>query len=109
MQKSCFSKYSGEDGVCIALRHPEYFEGKCYPDLFPKKSFLFKYFEDHDEEAYAKAYHEQVLSKLDPLKVWNDLKDSTILCWEGSGKFCHRHLVAAWLEKSLRVKIKESR
>ncbi len=34
-------------------------------------------------------------------------EDAIILCWEKSGKFCHRYLVARWIEKYLNIDIKE--
>lgn len=108
MQTSYFSKYRGDSGVCIALKHPDGFQGKCYPPLFPKWSFLSKYFKDHDEEAYTREYHAQVLSKLDPQKVYNDLKDCVLLCWEGPNKFCHRRLVAQWLKDALGAEVPEA-
>ena len=107
MQTSYFAKYRESDGVNIAIRHPSGFKGISYTSLFPKWSFLSQYKVDGDEEAYTKAYYEQVLSKLDPYKVYVDLKDCTLLCWEKSGSFCHRRLVADWLEKELGVYIPE--
>lgn len=47
------------------------------------------------------------LSTLDSGKVWEDLKDKTICCYERPGEDCHRRLVAAWLEKALGVSISE--
>jgi len=54
------------------------------------------------------AYYEEVLSKLDPKTVYDELgEDAVIMCWESSEKFCHRHIVADWLEQQLGIKIKE--
>jgi hypothetical protein len=36
--------------------------------------------------------------RLDPAIVANELDGYTLLCWEGPGKFCHRHIVADWLK-----------
>lgn len=30
-----------------------------------------------------------------------------LLCFEKENEFCHRHLVATWLEKSLEIKVQE--
>lgn len=61
-----------------------------------------------DEEQYEKMYREQILDKLDPLEVYNDLgEDAILLCYESYTKceagetFCHRHMVARWLEEEL--------
>lgn len=46
----------------------------------------------------------QVLVDLDPQQVYKDLKamskgkDVALVCYETPQKFCHRHLVAKWLE-----------
>ena len=84
-------------------RSARYFSGESYPDLFPTWEMI----RLEDEEKYEELYRKQVLSKLDPLKVWEDLQDAVILCHEKiedieSGKtFCHRHMIARWLEEEL--------
>lgn len=84
-------------------RSARYFSGESYPDLFPTWEMI----RLENEEKYEELYRKQVLSKLDPLKVWEDLQDAVILCHEKiedieSGKtFCHRHMIARWLEEEL--------
>jgi hypothetical protein len=56
---------------------------------------------------YVAEYKRDVLSKLDPQKVYAELSDSILMCWETPGENCHRHLVAEWLEKSLNIIIPE--
>lgn len=56
---------------------------------------------------YVAEYKRDVLAKLDPTRVYADLSESILLCWEVPGEDCHRHLVADWLEKSLKIKIPE--
>jgi len=48
-----------------------------------------------------------VLSKLDPQRLYEDLDGSILLCWENSDQFCHRHIVAMWLEKNLGIEVPE--
>ena len=107
MKTSYFAKYKNDDGVSIAIKSPTWFIGDSYPDLFPRWSFLQQYFKDHDEDAYVVAYYDQILSKLDPNKVFTDLKDKTLLCWEKSGEFCHRRIVAEWLRINLGISVPE--
>ncbi len=107
MKTSYFAKYKGSGGVSIAIRPAPGFYGKSYDKLFPKWGFLRRYKQDGNEEAYTHEYHRQVLDLLDPKEVWDDLKDSTLLCWEKSGRFCHRRIVAEWLEKELGVTVDE--
>jgi uncharacterized protein (DUF488 family) len=51
------------------------------------------------ERQYTIRYN-RILEKLNPNKVIKDLPDKSILlCWEEPGDFCHRQLVARWLNK----------
>ena len=35
---------------------------------------------------------------MDPEKVFRELDNSVLLCYEPNTEFCHRHIVAAWFE-----------
>jgi hypothetical protein len=49
-------------------------------------------------------YRQAILDQLDPLSVYEDLgPEAVLLCREPPGVFCHRCLVAAWLEEHLGV------
>ena len=62
-----------------------------------------------DPETFIRLYRAQVLDKLDARQVLADLggDDFVMLCWEQPGEFCHRLVVAAWLQKELGVKVEE--
>ena len=107
MKTSYFAKYSEDDGISIAIKSPDWFDGPSYSDLFPKWDMINAFKKTRDEDEYVTAYYSEILSKLDPEKVWEDLKDKTLLCWERSGSFCHRRIVADWLENTLGVKVLE--
>lgn len=80
-----------------------------FPKLYPGWNLVehYKKGEDSDEEARA-SYYDKVLRQLDPQAIWQELgEDAVLLCWEKPGDFCHRRLVAEWLEKRLGVTIKE--
>jgi len=101
------------NAVSIAGRAPDWYKGKQYKKLAPKY-FFFKKFKDEwdekygDEEYYIEQYNKEVLSKLDPMKVYEELGgDAVLLCWEKPGEFCHRHIVAKWLSKELHIEVKE--
>ena len=69
-----------------------------YKDLAPTKSILFGYKnEEISDEEYTRRYKEEVLAKLDPKKVYEDLNGSVLLCYEKRGDFCHRNIVSDWL------------
>lgn len=88
--------------------------GKYFSALAPKKNFwliwhqnIGKLPELENNTYYIKEYYNQVLSKLSPKKIFQKLNNSTLLCYEESNQFCHRHIVAAWLELSLNIKVPE--
>ncbi len=59
-------------------------------------------------DEYGHLYHEEILSRLDPSKVYADLgEDAILLCWEKPGVFCHRRIVAKWLYDNLHIKVSE--
>lgn len=108
MNTSYYKKYKGENAVSIAGKCPPWYTGREYKKLAPKYWFFKKYKEDGDKEFYTEQYQKEVLDKLDPQEVYNELgEDAVLLCWEVSNRFCHRHLVARWLEKELGIEIKE--
>ncbi len=86
-------------------RHPKGY--RVYSKLAPGK-----WFNSVDEAMYRKLFAEQLLAR-DPQTVWDELhalagaSEPILLCWEEPGIFCHRRLVAAWLEENLGVTVPE--
>lgn len=109
MQTSYFSRYRNRpNGVSIALYPPKTFKGRLYPQLAPLPWIFFKLKNGGTEEEYVKDYQENVLDKLDPKIVYEELgSDAVLLCYEGPESFCHRRLVAQWFEKHLNITITE--
>ncbi len=77
--------------------------GDCFLELAPKREFWDvwkanrgKISEEENTRYYIEEYYKQVLSKLDPEMVYRKLDHCTLLCYEDSSEFCHRHVVAAW-------------
>ena len=84
--------------VSIALKTPDWFTGRDYKKLAPKYYMISNYKMSGDWKKYEIDYRREILDKLDPIKVYNELGDDSILCcYERSGVNCHRHLVALWL------------
>lgn len=90
------------------------FSGLAYPTLAPRLNFwqiwydnIGKIPEEENTRYYIHEYYEQVLKKLDPYKVFDELDNSILLCYENEKEFCHRHLVAFWLEENLNIKVNE--
>lgn len=107
MYTSYFGKYIGDFGISIARKMPRGFWIDEYKDLFPSSSILYQWFKNKDIEIYTQRYNEEILNKLNPETVYSDLKDKVLLCWERSDKFCHRFLVAEWIEKNLGINVPE--
>lgn len=108
MQTSYYAKYRGPHGVSIAGYAPKGYKGREYKKLAPKFWFFKKYKADGDEASYTENFQREVLDHLDPRQVYEELgPDAVLLCYEKSGAFCHRHLVARWLEKHLGITITE--
>jgi uncharacterized protein (DUF488 family) len=96
------------NAVSIAGKAPGWYTGRQYKKLAPLYSFFKKYKEDGDEVYYTEQFYKEILDKLDPKKVYDELGPHAILlCYETPGKFCHRHLVAKWLSDKLGVTILE--
>lgn len=67
-------------------------------------------------EKAIKKYQEEVLRKLSPVEIYNELiklmdkhskKDLALLCYEKPGEVCHRRFIAEWLEKGNSITVPE--
>ena len=101
--------------ISICAKAPSWYSGLQYKKLAPKYDFFMKWKENHDNDYYTKCFNEQVLDKLDVDKVideigymiaYNSNKDICLMCYEKPSDFCHRHLVADWLNEN-RIECKE--
>jgi len=90
--------------VNIARFPPKHWVGRHYPALAPEAWML----KVKENAVYDKMFREQILAKLDPRKVFEDLgEDAVLLCFEAPGEYCHRRVVAEWLEKNLGIEVPE--
>lgn len=104
--------------ISIAGKAPEGWNGLEYKKLAPKWSFFSVWKETQDNDYYIEHYQKEVLDVLDvvrtlhelhgllPYEVKVDIQSSVwsnsdwhiaLICYEKSSDFCHRHLVADWL------------
>ncbi len=110
MQTSNFTRSgSHPKAVAISRSQPRGWTGRIFEPLAPSWRLVQEAKSGAiDDDEYIRRYREEVLSKLDPGRVYADLGDDAILlCWERPGAFCHRRLVAEWLEEKLRVSVPE--
>ena len=61
-----------------------------------------------NQNSYIKQFYQKVLKKLDPQEVYSKIQNNAVLlCFEKPTSFCHRFLVAGWLEYSLNIEVNE--
>jgi len=105
MKTSYYAKSgSNPNAVGISRGVPKWYQGKIYKPLAPPWELV----KVTDEVLFRDIYHKRVLSKLNPQQVMAALGENAVmLCWEKTGEFCHRRLVAEWLEKALGISVPE--
>lgn len=98
-----YPKDKGLRFISIA-RFNRFWSGEKYLSLAPTADML----KIEDEKEYTDLYYKNILSKLDAKIVYNELgENAVLLCFEKwddikSGKtFCHRRIVAKWLEENI--------
>jgi len=100
-------KIAGHLSQAIAISQgiPRGWQGRTYKPLAPAWTLV----KLTDNEQFIKLYRAQVLDRLDAAQVLQDLggDDFIMLCWEAPGVFCHRRVVAAWLQKELGITVEE--
>lgn len=105
--------------VAICAKVPDWYTGLRYSKLAPKYDALMKYKVDHNEADYIKCFNSTTLADLDPSTVLGELQflldifygiklddvlfehpdwHVALVCYEKPSDFCHRHLVAKWLQ-----------
>jgi len=99
--------------LSIAGKCPKWYTGPEFKILAPKWSFFTDYKQGLiDELEYGRQYKELVLDPLNVISTYSFLTqtygdDVTLLCYEKPSEFCHRKIVAGWIEFNLGIRIKE--
>ena len=92
--------------IGIAARLPEGLRNIHHmPELGPSWSIFSEYQKTHDTEVYTRRFTEEILGKLNPDQIMTNIllfvkgtnKLPILLCYENPNAFCHRHIVAKWL------------
>ncbi len=117
---SYYAKYRGNAGCSISRTTPKGFKGLTCTALNPPAALLAWYkihtkdldtwYEENKTEGeefikrrriielqFTESYKEDILNRIDPASVAKGLEGKVLLCWEKSGRFCHRYIVAQWL------------
>jgi len=120
MKKHIFTGnyYECKAGNLISISHDKGksagFEGKVIPELAPKREFwdiwrhnIGKIPEDENNRYYIQEYYKQILSKVNIEELLKDEKNPILLCYEKAEEFCHRHIVAEYIELKYGIKVRD--
>ncbi|MBR3280236.1 MAG: DUF488 family protein [Clostridia bacterium] len=90
---------SGDKGRSVG------FVGKSIMELAPKKVFwnvwkenIGKIPEEENTMFYVQHYYDEVLSQVDVMDLLKDEVSPVLLCYEKGDKFCHRHVLAEYIQ-----------
>lgn len=90
------------------------FTGKSLTELAPKKLFWEEWHnnignipEEENTRFYIREYYKQVLSKVDIEELLKDETDPILLCYERNQNFCHRHVLAEYIELKYGIEVKD--
>lgn len=95
--------------IAICAKLPNWYTGKCYKKVAPKYGFFMQWKQNHDNARYTALFKKEVLAELKFVDVISELfqissgKDIALICYEKPGDFCHRHIVADWVNEWLRL------
>ena len=88
--------------------------GKALPQLAPKEKFwniwhdnIGKIPKEQNDRFYIEEYYKQVLSKVNIEELLKEEKDPILLCYEKGEQFCHRHVLAEYIEIKYGVKVRD--
>ena len=90
------------------------FEGRAMLEFAPQKEF-FKTWrknrgvipEEDNNWEYVNKYYRQVLSKIDILELLKNEVNPILLCYEKDQEFCHRHILAEYIELMYDKKVRD--
>ena len=92
----------------------ENFTGKTLQVLAPKREFWNIWHDNIDKISqyenaryYIEQYYKQVLSKIDIEQILKDEIDPILLCYESSSEFCHRHIIAEYINIMFGIEVYE--
>lgn len=80
------------------------FKGKCILDFAPNRDFfkiwknnIGKIPEEENTKYYITEYYTKILSKINIESLLKDEHHPILLCYENSNEFCHRHVLAEFI------------
>ena len=90
------------------------FIGKAITELAPKKDFFLKWKanignipEEENTRFYIQHYYDEVLSQVDVMALLKDEVSPVLLCYEKGQDFCHRHVLAEYIQIVYGIEVKD--
>lgn len=90
------------------------FIGKAIPQLAPKREFwniwhnnIGKIPDEENTQYYIQQYYKQVLSKVNIEELIKGEENPILLCFEKGQQFCHRHILAEYIEMKYKIKVRD--
>jgi hypothetical protein len=104
LETSCFGRIKGKNipVVAISWKKPRGRNFPSYDRLAPQPWML-----KLRPETYLRHYTEKVLDLLDPQETLSLLNGKILCCWERPGVFCHRRIVAEWIQTHCGIVVPE--
>lgn len=102
-----------QNPLSIAGKAPDWYNGPQFKHLAPKYDFYKKYKDGViNELGYTQEYYDRVLDAYTPESLVRTLmykfgNEITLLCYEKPGEFCHRRLVANFLQNGTGLVVPE--
>lgn len=104
-----------EDGlypIAISVKVPDSYTKAYWDDFAPRYEDFLEWKSGRiDNMEFTSRYKGWLdsLNKQEIRDVLEELKNETIvfLCYEKAGDFCHRHILADWLEENIGVRVEE--
>lgn len=97
--------------VSIAGKAPDFYNGAQYKALAPTWKIFSRWKKGEIDDMQYTVEFTQQLATLDKEAVRRMLNsfggDIILLCYEKPGTFCHRHIVADWIESNLGMRVEE--
>lgn len=111
MYTSYYSTHgTNRNAVAISVKPPEWYAGVTYPILAPTWDLVRAIKSGRiTEREYTTEYLKLIKKRgASPYRTLADLGENAILlCYEKPTDFCHRHIVATWIEAELGIKVPE--
>ena len=108
--KAAILRKAGIVPIGVALWPPRFFRGISMKQVAPRRYMLDDRLTD---EEYIRMYRNDVLRLVDARPFIQDLErasrgmDVALCCFEKPGDFCHRHILAKWLNEQTGIEVSE--